>query len=59
MDSCSIIHLPEFLNSGNIHNRNVDIFGGFVINYLQWLPTLILYYDQSMIMTAADYKYII
>ena len=58
MDSCWIIHLPGFLNSGNIPNRNVDVFGGFVTNnYLQWLPTLILYYDQSMIMTAADYKY--
>ena len=60
MDSCWIIHLPGVLNSGNMHNRNVDVFGGFVTNnYLQWLPTLILYYDQSMIMTAADYKYII
>ena len=60
MDSCWIIHLPGFLNSGNIYNRNVDVFRGFVTNNcLQWLPTLILYYDQSMIMTAADYKYII
>ena len=60
MDSCWIIHLPGVLNSGNMHNRIVDVFGGFVTNnYLQWLPTLILHYDQSMIMTAADYKYII
>ena len=60
MDSCWIIHLPGVLNSGNMHNRNVDVFGGFVTNnYLQWLPTLILHYDQSMIMAAADYKYII
>ena len=60
MDSCWIIHLPGFLNAANIHKRNFDVFGGFVTNnYLLWLPTLILYHDQSMIMTAADYKYII
>ena len=56
MDSCWIIHLPGFLNSGNIHNRNVDVFEGFVTNnFLQWLPTLIPYYDQSMrIMTYIE-----